>query len=289
MQCRLFGKNITRSKSPYFHNELAKHLNIDLNYQLNSIDSGDIDEFKSQAKQLFSNTITSSNVTYPFKEIAIEVADKLDISAQRIGAANTLIKRDGKIIAYNTDYSGFKKAYEKTRSEKPGKVVLIGCGGVGKAIAIALVDLGVEELTLFDMDENKSGQLASQIAKENVNVSTSNQSNLESNIKSATGLVNCTPVGHYATPGIPVKAEWISTQSWVFDAVYTPIDTEFLLCAKSKNIETISGFELFFNQAIDGFCLFTGTKPSEEQLQQFRESHFSQLTSYKQTHLQITR
>jgi len=278
MQCRLFGKNISRSRSPYFHNQLAQQLNIDFTYQLNSIDSGNVDEFKSQVNELFSSEIGSANVTFPFKEIAIEVADKIDHSAQRIGAANTLVKHGTEITAYNTDYSGFKQAYRKIRGDKkPGNVVLIGCGGVGKAIAMALVDLDVTQLTLFDMDTAKSQQLAKQLADENISVQTATQETLQSYITEANGLVNCTPVGHYSTPGTPVPFEWLGAQDWVFDAVYTPIDTEFLLCAKQHNIETISGFELFFHQAVDAFALFTGERPSQEQLDEFRESHFSKL------------
>lgn len=277
MQCRLFGKNITRSKSPYFHNELAKHLNINFSYQLNSIDSGDIEEFKSQATALFSSEIQSANVTYPFKEIAIEIANKLDNSAQRVQAANTLVKKDGEIIAYNTDYSGFIQAYKNSRKQTPGKVVLVGCGGVGKAIAMSLVDLGASELVLFDMDNQKARTLADQLANEGLQVETASNESLESYVKAANGLVNCTPVGHYSMPGTPIPESWIGSQDWVFDAVYTPVDTQFLLAAKDKNVSVISGFELFFYQATDAFSLFTNTRPSVAELTEFRESHFAQL------------
>lgn len=277
MQCRLFGKNITRSKSPYFHNELAKHLNINFSYQLNSIDSGDIEEFKSQATALFGSEIQSANVTYPFKEIAIEIANKLDNSAQRVQAANTLVKKDGKIIAYNTDYSGFIQAYKNSRTKTPGKVVLVGCGGVGKAIAMSLVDLGASELVLFDMDNQKAQTLADQLANEGLQVTVANSESLESYVKAANGLVNCTPVGHYSMPGTPIPENWIGSQDWVFDAVYTPVDTQFLLAAKEKNVSIISGFELFFYQATDAFSLFTNTRPNAAELSEFRESHFAQL------------
>ncbi|MCG9699124.1 ThiF family adenylyltransferase [Vibrio natriegens] len=277
MQCRLFGKNITRSKSPYFHNELAKHLNINFSYQLNSIDSGDIEEFKSQATALFASEIQSANVTYPFKEIAIEIANKLDKSAQRVQAANTLVKKGEDIIAYNTDYSGFIQAYRNSREQTPGRVVLVGCGGVGKAVAMSLVDLGASELILFDMDENKAQALANQLSDEDLQVTTANSESLESYVKLANGLVNCTPVGHYSMPGTPIPESWIGSQEWVFDAVYTPVDTQFLLAAKEKNVSIISGFELFFHQATDAFSLFTNTKPNPAELAEFRESHFTQL------------
>ncbi len=277
MQCRLFGKNITRSKSPYFHNELAKHLNINFSYQLNSIDSGDIEEFKSQATALFSSAIQSANVTYPFKEIAIEIANKLDNSAQRVQAANTLVKKDGDIIAYNTDYSGFIQAYKHSRIQTPGKVVLVGCGGVGKAIAMSLVDLGALELVLFDMDNQKAQTLAGQLANEGLQVETATDVSLEFYVKQANGLVNCTPVGHYSMPGTPIPESWIGSQEWVFDAVYTPVDTQFLLAAKEKNVAIISGFKLFFYQATDAFSLFTDNRPNAAELAEFRESHFAQL------------
>ncbi len=277
MQCRLFGKNITRSKSPYFHNELAKHLNINFTYQLNSIDSGDTEEFKSQATALFDSEIQSANVTYPFKEIAIEIANELDKSAQRVQAANTLVKKDSGIVAYNTDYSGFIQAYRNSRDQVPGRVVLVGCGGVGKAVAMSLVDLGASELVLFDMDDKKAQALAKQLVDEDLLVTTASAEALESYVKLANGLVNCTPVGHYSMPGTPIPESWIGSQDWVFDAVYTPVDTQFLLAAKEKNVSIISGFELFFYQATDAFSLFTNSKPGVSELAAFRESHFTQL------------
>ncbi|MGY0614945.1 shikimate dehydrogenase family protein [Vibrio sp. FJH11] len=277
MQCRLFGKNITQSKSPYLHNELAKKLNLNFSYQLNSIDSGDSEEFKSQATSLFNSEIQSANITYPFKEIAIEIANKLDRSAQRVQAANTLVKKGDEIIAYNTDYSGFIQAYRSSREQTPGRVVLVGCGGVGKAVAMSLVDLAASELVLFDTDEKKAQELANQLVNEELQVTIANSESLESYVKLANGLVNCTPVGHYSMPGTPVPESWIGSQDWVFDAVYTPVETQFLLAAKQKHVAIISGFELFFYQAIDAFSLFTDTKPSSAELAEFRKSHFAHL------------
>ena len=278
IRCCLFGKNITKSQSPNFHNSLSKQLNIDLNYHLESIDSGCSTEFEQRARQLLTSHIDSANITYPYKETAIEVADILDLSAQRVGAANTLVSKNDKIIAYNTDYSGFIAAYKAFRVAKPGNVVLIGCGGVGKAVAKGLSDLGVKHISLYDHDLSKAKQLADTLEHDNVSVDIpTSQEQLKVRVLDADGLVNCTPVGHYSLPGTPIPSEWINQQQWLFDAVYTPIDTEFVVAAKHKEIATLSGFELFFNQATDAFELFTGLDLAADQLSQFRKDHFSDL------------
>ncbi|MCK8075679.1 saccharopine dehydrogenase NADP-binding domain-containing protein [Vibrio sp. 1CM2L] len=275
INCRLIGANIDKSKSPEFHNLLAEQLNIELDYQLNPLESGDILDFRAHSSQMEESNIHATNVTYPYKEMAVQVADFLDTSAKIVEASNTLVFRPEGTFAYNTDFSGFINAYHVFRHCKPGKTVLIGCGGVGKAVAAALTELETEHIALYDRDTEKMHGLAQLLEKRNVKVTCLTETTLEQHVREADGLLNCTPIGHYKTPGIPISSHWIENQMWVFDAVYTPIETEFIKAAMGANLAVLTGFELFFHQAVDAFQLFTDRELTPQELSQFRQNQFS--------------
>ncbi|MEC7306995.1 shikimate dehydrogenase family protein [Vibrio crassostreae] len=275
INCRLIGANIDKSKSPEFHNLLAEQLNIDLDYQLSPLESGDISDFRAHSSQMEESNIHATNVTYPYKEMAVQVADFLDTSAKIVEASNTLIFRPEGTFAYNTDFSGFINAYHVFRHCKPGKTVLIGCGGVGKAVASALTELEAEHIALYDRDTEKMHCLAKLLEKRNVKVTCLTETTLEQHVREADGLLNCTPIGHYKTPGIPISSHWIENQKWVFDAVYTPIETEFIKAAMEANLAVLTGVELFFHQAVDAFQLFTDRELTPQELTQFRQDQFS--------------
>ncbi|MBW3698526.1 shikimate dehydrogenase [Vibrio sp. T187] len=275
MNCRLIGANIDKSKSPEFHNLLAEQLNIELSYQLSPLETGKLDDFKIHSSKMESGNIHATNVTYPYKEMAIQVADFLDASAKIVEASNTLVFRPEGTFAYNTDFSGFINAYKLFRHHKPGKTVLIGCGGVGKAIAAALTELEAEQIALYDRDTEKMCGLAKLLEKRDVKVTCLTEATLEQSVREADGLLNCTPIGHYKTPGIPISSDWIENQKWVFDAVYTPIETEFIKAALGANLAVLTGFELFFHQAVDAFQLFTDRELTPQELSQFRQNQYA--------------
>lgn len=194
IQCRLIGQNIQRSQSPDFHNTLAEQLNIELHYQLEELTTNSEEALHQHTTDLFDNEIDSANVTYPYKEQILSVADQLAPCAKRVGAANTLIKRDQQVIAYNTDYSGFIAAFNQFGQHNPGKVVVLGCGGVGKAICFSLADLGATEIAIYDRDLTKMNSLAKLLAAENIDTVCLNETKLETAVQKAEGVLNCTPI-----------------------------------------------------------------------------------------------
>ena len=104
------------------------------------------------------------NVTFPYKESVVPLLDELSPRARAIGAVNTVVVRDGRLIGYNTDTTGFERAIANlVGASNRGPVALIGAGGVGKAIAFALAKLGVTELSIFDTDRAKAEALSSQL------------------------------------------------------------------------------------------------------------------------------
>ncbi|UJF17851.1 saccharopine dehydrogenase NADP-binding domain-containing protein [Vibrio sp. SS-MA-C1-2] len=294
ISCRLIGINIDKSSAPSFHNQLANELSLSLDYQLSPLSEPEFSVFENCVKFQLSQNVNAMNITFPYKEMAIKVANWIDHSAKVVGAANTLIYHNKKLLAYNTDYTGFIQAFRQSSINKPGKVVVIGCGGVGKAVIHGLIALQASEIIIYEQDTEKAEHFLHTLPLKNRQVKVINKTLLESAVRSANGVLNCTPIGHHNYSGIPILAEWLDKQQWVFDAVYTPIETAFIQEAKGKGIKTLSGFELFFHQAVDAFKLFIQHDPSistcvsrnpypyrnqsisEQQLQAFRDQHFSQ-------------
>jgi shikimate dehydrogenase len=134
-------------------------------------------------------------------------------------------------------------------------VALVGAGGVGKAIAFALVSLGVRELRIVDADRAKAERLAA-LLRDHPGVSAAE--NVEAALRGAVGLVNGTPVGMLPNRDSPVPEALLHDGLWVADAIYSPLWTPLLTAAKARGAQVMTGRELAIHQAADGFKLFTG-------------------------------
>jgi shikimate dehydrogenase len=264
----LIGDNIAASRSPRLH-ELAgaqndKHVRYD---RLVPADLGA--PFDAVFEGLGAKGYRGSNVTYPYKERAAKKVTIDDPLVQAIGAINTLILEDGHPKGYNTDYSGFIAAYQRVRgATQPGVTLMIGTGGVGRAIAFALVALGVSELRLVDMDLDKANALADDLRTAAPDVTFAVFERAVDAANGVTGVINCTPVGMVGKEGTPLPAPALKGAGWAFDAVYTPVDTEFLTDAAAAGLSIISGWELFFYQGVHAWKLFTGLPLDETRLRQ---------------------
>ena len=200
------------------------------------------------------------NITFPYKEAVVSLLDELSPGARAIGAVNTVVVRDGRLIGYNTDTTGFARAItELVRDPAQSRVAVIGAGGVGKAIVFALAATGVSEIRIFDTDRAKTEQLAAQLKSHG---EARPADSVEDAMRGATGVVNGSPVGMLPNRGTPVPDALLHKGVWVADAVYTPLWTPLLNAAKAKGAEVMTGRELAVYQAADAFELFTGLRPS---------------------------
>jgi len=140
-----------------------------------------------------------------------------------IGAVNTIVVRDDRLVGHNTDTTGFTRAIAPlVAASSHGRVALIGAGGVGKAIAFALADLGVEQLRLFDREPAKAQQLAARLEGR---IKTSVTSGIEEALRDAVGVVNGSLVGMLPNLGTPVPDALLHAGLRVADAVYSPLWT----------------------------------------------------------------
>ena len=200
------------------------------------------------------------NVTFPYKEAVVDLLDELSPGATAVGAVNAVVVRDGRLVGYNTDTTGFARAVrDLVAGSGHGTVAVIGAGGVGKAIACALAGLGVAEIRIFDTDRAKADHLAALLRAYNGLVVVDS---VEDALRGAVGLVNGTPVGMLPNRDTPVPDALLHDGLWVADAVYTPLWTPLLIAAKAKNARIMTGRDLAIHQAADTFELFTGFAPS---------------------------
>ena len=256
----LIGAPIAHSAAPAMHEQAAEDLGVRCHYHLIEVAGADRDKLRALQDGVRHLGFAGVNVTYPYKEAVVGLLDELSSDAAAMGAVNTVMVRDGRLIGHNTDTTGFARAAAGLMATAPqGSVALIGAGGVGKAIAFALVKLGVIELRIFDTDRAKAENLAGLLpARGRAVVADS----VQAAAKGAAGLVNATPVGMLPSRESPVPETLLHGGCWVADAVYYPLWTPLLLAAKATGARVMTGRDLAIHQAADAFELFTGLKPS---------------------------
>lgn len=259
----LIGDNIGPSRSPRLHELCGELTGLAVSYELVVPRERGLD-FAAVFARCQRDGMAGVNVTYPYKEQVLGLVRPAAPDIARLGAVNTVVFGPGGPVGYNTDRSGFVAAFRVRFADMmPGRVAIIGTGGVGRAISFALAGLGAAELRLFDAEAGKAAGLAAALGGAPGEMAVSVAGELAAALEDADGIVNCTPVGMQGKPGTPVPKRFLGRQRWAFDAVYTPSETEFLRDAGQAGLEVLSGYELFFQQGIEAFRCFTGRAPPD--------------------------
>ena len=260
----LIGAPIAHSASPAMHEQAAHDLGVRCHYRLIEVAGADAEELRVLLNGVRRLGFAGVNVTYPYKETVVGLLDELSPDAAAMGAVNTVVIRDDRLIGYNTDTTGFARAAADIVADlRQGGVAVIGAGGVGKAIAFALVNLGIVELRIFDADRAKADKLAQFLRPHGRVIAVER---VEDAVRGAVGLVNATPLGMLPNRDSPVPEALLQRELWVADAVYFPLWTPLLLAAKAKGARVMTGRDLAIYQAADAFELFTGLVPSAAEM-----------------------
>lgn len=270
----LLGRSIQSSRSPAMHEREARRLGFACAYLLIDFDTlGLPDEALGAVIEAAAALgFAGCNLTHPFKQQALAHLQALSPEARAIGAVNTIVFDAQGTVGYNTDSLGF---LQSIRDGLPGmpmnRVLLIGAGGAGAAVAHALLELGAGRLMLFDRDPARCGQLAARMnAIFPGRVATCLDPALAS--ASAEGIVNATPVGMAKYPGMPLDAELLRPGHWVAEIVYFPLETELLRQARARGCRTLSGIGMAVAQAARAFELFTGRQADRHAMAEFFEA-----------------
>jgi shikimate dehydrogenase len=259
----LIGDAIGRSQSPRLHVAAGRQAGLIVRYDrlVPALLGQDFETVFAGAR---SAGYRGVNVTYPYKERVVSMVRLADPVLEKIGAVNTVTFEAKGPLGHNTDYTGFKSAFRGAFGQAlPGTVLLVGAGGVGRAIAFGLADLGAKALILMDTDKGKADALAGDLGRAFPALDLATDCGTDQPLD---GVVNATPVGMDGKPGNPIPDWAIGGAAWAFDAVYTPKDTEFLTAASARGLKILSGWDLFFHQGLDAWEIFSGLRADEKRL-----------------------
>lgn len=272
----LIGAGIQQSLSPALHEEEARHHGMRLHYQLIDLDCS-----ASSPEQL--PTLLSAarimgyagcNVTYPCKQAVIPHLDDLSEEARAMGAVNTVVVQDGRLVGHNTDGSGWAWGFQRAL---PGAdlahVVLLGAGGAGAAIAHAVLRLGARRLAIVDAQPERAAQLAADVNA--LYGPRAEARDIATAMAQATGLIHATPTGMDKLPGLPLDVGLLRPAMWVSEVVYFPLETALVRAARALGCRASDGGGMAVGQAVGAFELFTGVAPDPARM----DAHFRQLVT----------
>jgi shikimate dehydrogenase len=260
----LIGSGIQKSLSPRLHEEEARHHGIRLFYQLIDLDAGGgtVDDLPTLLRAARIMGFTGLNITFPCKQAVIPLLDGLSDEARAMGAVNTVVNQDGKLIGHNTDGSGWSWGFRRQLPDAElSRVVLLGTGGAGAAIAHAVLRLGAGHLVLVDQDPVRARALADALNALYGSGRASADPDIASALREANGLVHATPTGMDKLPGLPLDAALLRPDLWVSEVVYFPLETALLKAARAAGCPTADGGGMAVGQAVGAFSLFTGLTP----------------------------
>ena len=229
MKCGLLGRKLSHSYSPAIHAQFG-----DYEYGLFEKEPEEVASFLRQGNW------DGLNVTIPYKQAVIPYLDELTPIAAKLGAVNTILRRNGKLIGHNTDFGAFRAMVEKSRLSPAGKKCLVlGSGGASKVVVAVMEDLGAEVVVISRKGEN-------------------HYQNLHRH-KDAAIIVNTTPVGMYPNTGVsPVDLDLFPALDGVLDVIYNPARTQLLMDAERRGIVAMNGLWMLVNQASEASSLMTG-------------------------------
>ncbi|MGI4943117.1 MAG: shikimate dehydrogenase [Janthinobacterium lividum] len=272
----LIGSGIGASRTPPMHEREGDEQGLRYTYQNINLDrlglgADALPDLLLAAERM---GFAGLNITHPCKQAVVPLLDELSPDAQALGAVNTVVLRDGRRRGENTDWWGFAEAFRRNMADAPrDRVVQLGAGGAGAAVAHALLTLGVERLVIGDVDAGRAASLADSLCARFGGDRAAACTDLPDATAAADGLVHCTPTGMAVHPGLPLPAALLRREMWVADIVYFPLETELLRTARALGCRTLDGGSMAVFQAVEAFRLITGVTPDPERMLR----HFAEL------------
>jgi len=265
----LIGAGIQGSRTPALHEREGDAQGLRYLYRLIDLDRLGLDS--SALPQLLDAAqqmgFTGLNITFPCKQAVIPLLDELSPEARGIGAVNTVLFANGRRIGHNTDCLGFAEGFRRgLPNVARARVVQMGAGGAGAAVAHALLGEGVQQLRIFDVEPARAQALADNLNQHFGSGRAQAGSDLAAAMATADGLVNTTPMGMAKLPGTPVPKALLRPALWVAEIVYFPLQTELLRDARALGCQTLDGGSMAVFQAVKAFELFSGRQADAQRM-----------------------
>ena len=221
--------------------------------------------FETALRALAELGFRGVNVTLPHKERALQACDEADAAARRIGAVNTIVFGDGRIVGSNSDAFGFienlAEGAPSWRADAAPAAVL-GAGGAARAVVVALLDAGVPELRLANRTAERATALAEEFGER---VSAVEWDERDAALESCGLLVNTTTLGMTGQAPLEIGLEALPDHAVVTDIVYSPLETPLLVQAETHGLAVVDGLGMLLHQARPGFEAWFGVRPEVDQ------------------------
>ena len=274
----LVGAGINASLTPAMQEREGQAFGLSLTYRLLDMErlglgTSDLPDVLAWAHRLGFDGL---NITHPFKQAVVPLLDELSEDAADLGAVNTVLFRDGRMLGRNTDWSGYSRAF---RSVLPDAVhdraVLVGAGGAGVAVGYGLLRQGAAHVAVLDTQVERALACTERLARRFGDDRVSVADELDAALDDARGVVNATPIGMTGHPGSALPAELLRDDLWVSDVVYFPLETQLVATARSRGCRVLPGGGMAVGQAVGAFEYFTGRAPDAARMAR----HFEELTA----------
>ena len=236
----LIGKTLGHSFSATFFKDYFEKNQIDATYSNFELES--IEEVQALLKQ----DIAGFNVTFPYKESIIPFLDRLDETAQTIGAVNVVSFENGATVGYNTDAYGFAQSIKPFLTFEHERALIFGTGGAAKAVAHVFSQLGLDVFYISRAPEHQNRIYAYSEINEHM-------------LRSCKVLVNCTPIGTFPdiTACLPIPFEHLTEAHLVIDLVYNPAETALMANAKKQGAAVMNGLSMLQHQALKSYEIWS--------------------------------
>ncbi|MBU8910976.1 MAG: shikimate dehydrogenase [Desulfobacterales bacterium] len=254
----IFGNPVRHSKSPAIHNACFQHHHINAVYL-----AFGVDEISKGITAMRSLNIKGASVTIPFKQSIMNYLDRIDKDALNIGAVNTIVNKDGKLLGYNTD---FKAAITplKPIGIKDKRVCIIGAGGAAQAVAYG-IHKEKGKIVMINRNKERGESLSLKYKADFIPMDEIDKmDDINADI-----IINTTSIGmHPNIDNLAFPSNHMNSQMVVMDIVYNPLRTKLLSEAQKRGCKTIDGLSMFLYQGAAQFKLWTGISPDMELMRQ---------------------
>jgi shikimate dehydrogenase len=258
----LLGHPVAHSISPRFQQAALDAAGVDARYEAWDVEPADL---AIAIERLRSSSVLGANVTIPYKEAVARMVEQPDALVERMGAANTIVRRNGTLHATNTDVIGILRSLEGAGVDVRGKnVVLLGAGGAARAVVVAMRRAGAARLTIANRTEERARVVArlggDELATAVVPLDADAPA-LRAAVREAALVINATPLGMLHGPdadATPLPSDAFVRNQVAFDLVYVPERTPFLAAAEDAGARPVGGLAMLVHQGAESFRLWTG-------------------------------